>query len=157
MYTDADLGHVNEQKNRRLVAAFAVLALAICVLIAGLISRIAPLATFGTAGFCCLFYAVLELKAMPYVRYARFLRDVDEGLSHAMDAEYVSTSTEPRMNNGVLFYDFFVRVGPEDEDERLFYFDADKPLPSIQPGQALHITSFGNYVTGLESGGQKLC
>lgn len=150
MYTDADLARVDREKNKRLALAFSVLAVAIVAMVIGLVIRIGPLATFGTAVFACLFYAVLELFAMPYVRYARFLRDIKAGLSRETDAEYMSISGEPRMNDGVMFYDFFVRVGPEDEDERLFYYDADKQLPSYQPGQSLHITSYGNFITAIE-------
>lgn len=154
MYSDADLARAERQKKRKLALAFSVLALAVLVLVLGLVLRIEPLATFGTAVFACLFYAALELFAMPYVRYARFLRDVNSGLSRQTDAEYMSTSAEPRMNNGVLFYDFCVRVGPEEGDERLFYFDADKRLPDCLPGQWLRITSFGNYITSIESAGR---
>lgn len=154
MYTQQDLARAARDKNRRLALAFSVLGLALIALVIGLTIRIEPLATFGTALFSCLFYAVMELWAMPYVRYARFLRDMKAGLSRATDAEYVSASAEPRLNGGVMFYDFIVRVGPEDGDERLFYYDADKPLPTLTAGQGLHITSYGNYITAIEFGGR---
>ncbi len=149
MYTDADLARAEQAKTRRLTLAFSVLFVAVAVLVVGLVLRMQPLATFGTAVFACLFYAVLELLAMPHVRYAKFLRDMREGLSRETDAEFMSMSEAPRMNNGVMFYDFCVRVGPEAEDERLFYFDADKPLPKYKEGERLHITSYGNFITDI--------
>ena len=157
MYTDAISAQVNAQRSRRLVWAFSILAVAFIVMIVGLVTRKYYLATYVPAAIGCLFYAVLELKALPYARYARYLRDIKEGLSHEMDAEFVSFSDEPRTIDGVSFYDLIVRVGPDEEDERLFHFDAAQPLPDIKPGQQLSITSFGNFVTGLESGGRKLC
>ncbi len=150
MYTDQDLARAEGAKKKRLALAFSVLAIAVVVLVVGLVIRMEPLATFGTALFACLFYAALELYAMPHVRYARYLRDIKEGLSRETDAEYVSISSAPRTSSGVLFYDFVVRVGPEPEDERLFYYDADKPLPNFAPGAHVHITSFGNYITEIK-------
>ena len=159
MYTDADLVRAEKQKKERLLCSFSVLAVALSMMTVGISMRNHALATYGAAAIACLFYAVLELKALPYARYASYVRDIKEGLSRETDAKFVRISDAPRMNNGVMFYDFFVRDGAEvDEDnERLFYFDADKQLPTFQPGQQLHITSFGNYITGIESNGQKVC
>lgn len=151
MYTEQDYARVAAVKKKRLGLSFLVLALSLAVLVIGLVIRNKPMATFGTAAVACLFYAVLELKALPWVRYDRYLRDIREGLSHETDADFVSMSEAPRLNNGVMFYDFVVRVGGEDEDERLFYHDADKVVPEFEQGQMLHIVSFGNYITELSA------
>lgn len=157
MYTDADLARADKTKSQRLGVAFSMLGVGLCLMIVGLIIRVELLSTIGLAAFGCIFYAVLELFAMPYVRYSRFLHDIQNGLSRETDAEFVSASSQPRLNSGVMFYDFIVQVGSDEMDERLFYFDADKPLPAIEPGRPLHITSFGNFITNIESNGQQLC
>ena len=151
MYTDADFTTIRAQKMRRLYCAFAFLALAIATMVVGATIRIELLCTLGAALFACLFYAVLELFAMPYVRYDRFLRDMQEGLSRTMDGYFLHVSTEPRMSDGVLCYDFIVSESETEQAERLFYFDADKTLPTLSEGQKLRITSFGNYITQIEN------
>ena len=150
MYTDADLMLANAKRQRGLIFAGAFLGLSLCALIVGSIIRIEYLATFGTALFACAFYAVLELFAMPHVRYARFLNDVHAGISRETKVNFVRISDEPRMIDGVMCYDFETCEGNADNSERLFYFDADKQPPALEPGCPLLITSFGNYITQIE-------
>lgn len=151
MYSEQDVLRVNAEKRKRLWCAFLVLGLSVLVMIIGLIIRNEILSTYVAALIACLFYAVLELYVMPWVRYGRYMKDIDQGLSRHTDASFVSVLDQPRDNNGVLFYDFVVRVQGEGEDEgeRLFYYDADKALPSFSQGEKLHIVSFGNYITDI--------
>ena len=41
-------------------------------------------------------------------------------------------------------------LDPEGEDARLFYWDDDKPMPELEKGEKIRITSYGNFVTGVE-------
>jgi hypothetical protein len=43
-----------------------------------------------------------------------------------------------------------LRVGPDEADERLFLWDADKPLPEIAQGREVCVTSHSNFVKGLD-------
>ena len=149
MYTDADLMLANRQKNRRLSIAGIALVLAIAALVIGCTLRIQPIATFGTAFFACLFYAILELYAMPCVRYAQFLGDMHNGMRRQTTGEFIRMDDQPRMNAGIACYDLYVRE-PNDDTEILFYLDAEKPRPHLESGQQIKLTSFGNYVTNFE-------
>ncbi|MDL2206025.1 hypothetical protein LJC33_03805 [Eubacteriales bacterium OttesenSCG-928-N13] len=151
MYTTQDINRALTERNKRIVLAAVMMALAILCIVIGALIRNKPLMMIGPSVFGCLFYFLWEFKAMPYARYARYLSDINTGLSHETEARFVSMSEQPRLNNGVMYYDFIVSVGSEPEDERLFYFDADKPKPSIPEGENLSITSFGNYITNLET------
>lgn len=98
---------------------------------------------------CCLSYAYLSTKVMPWYHYWAYQNDMRHGLSRETDAWYVSCSDSTRESDGVQFHELIVRVGDKEEDERLFFWDDDKKLPEIREGQKVHIRSFGNYITEL--------
>lgn len=149
MYTQQDF--MNAQRGeKRVVWTLAILLAATLALTITLIAlRIKWGAAAAAAVGGCLCYGFYSLKAKPYINYRRFLRDIREGLSRETDAWFVSLGGAPRTVDGVEVRDFLVRVGDEEEDERLFYWDEDKPLPRVEAGQKLHIVSYGNFVTAL--------
>ena len=55
------------------------------------------------------------------------------------------------MLDGVAVYDFMVYEGDDESEQRLFLWDADKPLPTYQKGQLLDIVSFGKYIKSVKA------
>jgi hypothetical protein len=72
-----------------------------------------------------------------------------EGLTRDTNGWFVSLATEPRKSDGVLVRDFIIRISESEEDERLFYWDDDKPVPDLKYGECVSIKSFGNYIKEL--------
>jgi hypothetical protein len=97
----------------------------------------------------CLIYAYISLKLMPHYWYRCLLCDIREGLTRDTDGWFVSLAAEPRKSDGVPVRDFIIRIGESEEDERLFYWDDDKPAPDLKPGDSVNIKSFGNYIKEL--------
>ena len=97
------------------------------------------------------------LKALPWWRYFRLLQDMRMGRSHEYDVLFRSVSEETSLRDGVWMRSFVVELADaEDEDkERMFFWDDDKPLPDLKEGQKIHIRTFGSYITALEPMGQE--
>ena len=151
LYTEPDFAATKKTMGVRLailgVMMLIVLGAAI-VFVTALRNELAVIiaAILGSA----LCYTFLSIKVMPWVRYWMYQNDMRHGLSRETDAWFVSCSDSTRISDGVAFHEFIVRVGDEEDDERLFFWDDDKQLPALKEGQMLHIRSFGNYITELD-------
>jgi hypothetical protein len=150
MYSDSDYHKSNSAFNARVLAAVFILAAGVGCVTACMVFRARWLAGIASALTACLIYAYLSLKVMPHYRYRRLLSDMREGLTRETDGWFVSFAAETRRSDGVLVHDFIVRVGEAEEDERLFYWDDDKPVPELEPGERVSINSFGNYIKEYE-------
>lgn len=153
LYTEQDFAATKREFIMRILILAAIL-IAMIILEALFMSALRNrYAVWVTAGIgCCLSYAYLVLKVMPWYRYWAYQNDMRHGMSRETDAWYVSCSDGVRESDGVRFHELIVRVGDKEEDERLFFWDDDKKLPEIQEGQKVHIRSFGNYITELHIG-----
>ena len=150
LYTEQDFAATKKEFTRRvliLAAIIAAMIVASVLFLTVLRNRYAMWATAGVG--CCLTYAYLAIKVMPWYRYWAYQNDMRHGMSRETDAWYVSCSDSTRESDGVQFHELIVRVGDGEEDERLFFWDDDKELPDIREGQKVHIRSFGNYITEL--------
>lgn len=59
----------------------------------------------------------------------------------------------PAKRDGVIFTPFYINVGETDdeEDERLFYYDSNMPLPNWSDNDLISITSHDKSVVKWES------
>ena len=110
----------------------------------------------GTDVVSCVFGAFIiffwSMKLTPLIRYRRFLREIGNGMSRVMVAEFVSFSPDISTHDGVDAHVFEMSEGPKEkgEDLRTFYWDDSKPAPEIQPGEMLRITSHGAFIIDWE-------
>ena len=66
------------------------------------------------------------------------------------ECSFLHFAPETRMHDGVEVHEMIVTVGTGEEDERLYYWDADKPEPALREGEKIQVESFGNFITALE-------
>ncbi len=151
MYTEADYESVAKKSGMRLFL-FIMLAVAFLALMVVFdILRIQPLSMASAALGFCVCYFLYNFKVMPWVKYNRFMRELKSGARKKLESEFVSVSGETRMRDGVEVYEFITRVGPEEKDERLYFWDVDKKLPDFKAGDRLEIVSFSNFVTDVKT------
>ncbi len=150
MYTENDFRCAEKQSKLRL----ALLILLACVFFAGMILmnrlRIQAASMAVAGGGFVLVYFLWSFKVSPWISYNRYLREMKNGRKRDTECDFVSFETETRMRDGVEVHELIVKVGEEEEDERLFYWDADKKNPEFHEGDRLLITSYGNYVVDLK-------
>ena len=150
LYTEQDYVATKRQFWTRVLVLTAIIAAVIAAeaLFTTVLRNRYAMWVVAAAG-CCLIYAYLSIKLMPWYHYMMYQSDMRHGVSRETDAWYVSCTDGTRLSDGVAFHEFIVRVGDGEEDERLFFWDDDKKLPDLKEGQKLHIRSFGNYITEL--------
>lgn len=151
VYTEKDFLHANKQKKIR-VALFAVLVLAFLVaMFVFNTMRIQPLSIATAVVGFIVSYFIWSFKVNPWVKYDKHLREVKSGQKRKTDCEIMYFTDETRMVDGVEVHELVARVGKEEEDERLYYWDADKKRPDLKEGDKVSIVSYGNFVVELKN------
>ncbi len=150
LYHDEDMQNTKTKLRNRFITALVILAVVVAALVVLLWFRLRFVAIAATIVGIAILFFYCSMKLMPWYRYQRYLKDMNEGLRRVTQAWMVSISDSSRAQDGVMCRDFLVRVDESEEGERLFFWDEDKTFPAIAQGQMLTITSYGNFVLKLE-------
>lgn len=152
MYSKEDASVNNARIKKLVIVLTAVLIAGIAALIPTLIFRI----QWATDLTSCLTGGVIifiwNLKLTPLIHYRRFLREISNGMSHEMTAEFISFSPDISTHEGVAAHVFEMSDGnkKKDNDRLQFYWDDSKPAPEINTGEMLRITSHGGFIVNWE-------
>ena len=143
LYTEQDYADIRGQIRRRA----AVLAIPAVLLLGGIIAaaicRIRWLTTGLTIllGAGCIFAYGLLLS--PLMAYERHLDEVLHGRVRTVTGVFKAMESTVVVRDGVRYYPMTLNVGNMDEetDDRLFYYDANLPLPDWTVGETLTVTA----------------
>lgn len=142
MYTEQDYADICTQKKKRTLLLLLPLLLMLALLVYSLIVRIELLTTLTTiaAGILSLFVHGLFIK--PVSAYAAHIDQVLHGRVRTLTGAFKEMETETTLRDGVLYYGFLLNVGRmnDEEDDRLFYWDANLPLPDWKKGERITVT-----------------
>ena len=150
MYSEQDFARAEVNFKKYLVAGLAVVGVGATATIVTLVFRMRYVMNVIAVLTACVSYGFITIKVMPHIRYRRFLNEMRNGMSRETDGWFVSFSDEPRMMDGIAVHDVIIRIGSEEEDERLFLWDDDKPFPAVRTDDAIHIVSYGNHIKSFE-------
>lgn len=151
MYTESDFAKAKNTMKRELITAVCVLAASIVLMAVGLVTRIKPLAIGAPLAGSWIVYTLWVVKCLPWIRYNKFLRNMQEGRRRVTECYYMDIAGRVRIVDGVQIHDVNASLDEKGEDARLFYWDDDKPLPNFEKGQKIRITSYGNFITDIEA------
>jgi hypothetical protein len=152
VYTADDEAALSRQLKRSWAAAgvFAgVTAAALMPTIAPRIQWATMLVTVTLGGLGIFLWG---MKVTPVLAYRRHMREIHTGLSRSVVGRLARVNDgQITFREGIDCYPFVVNVGAADDpkDERLLYWDAQKPMPEWQIGDMLNITAHGNDVIAL--------
>ena len=141
IYSDTDLTAIRTQKNKRWLTLLIPCAVLAAVLVYSLTIRLEWLTSVATILIGVILIAGYDFLIKPLACYERHLKNCLQGRTRACDLPFISLSENIDLVDGVRCRQLLCA----DEDakgrpyERLFYFDAEKQLPDIQPGQIVHI------------------
>ena len=152
MYTARDQKAIQAQSKRRLLCAAAPAAILLALIVWSFVARVqwATVALTIVLGCGALFFDGLLLA--PLRAYGRFLQNALHGRTHETRGRFLHLESQSVLREGVAFYPLTITVGDgaDRKDDRLFYFDAQKPLPAFTPGEPLVLTSHDNQITAFE-------
>ncbi|MBR4235148.1 MAG: hypothetical protein IKR85_03705 [Clostridia bacterium] len=146
MYTEQDFIDAARQTKLRVALGIALICIFVILTVTFRIMDIEALVLISAGLGFALVCFVWSMKISPWVKYNRFLKEMRNGRSRTCECSFISFANETRFYDGVEIYDMNVTVGDREEDERLYLFDADKPLPALKAGEKLTVKSFGNFV-----------
>ncbi len=98
------------------------------------------------AGSIIIFFAYIYL--VPPLKYRKFLKEMHSGQQRESLGEFVRIEEDETFREGVSFYPF-ITVDDEGFEHR-FYWDAQKPLPQIEPGAKVNVTTYGQSIKRLD-------
>lgn len=153
MYQQNDLTLITRQIRRRLY----ILLIPCALLLAGIVVSVLPgirlewltivlTITLGAVLIFCDGLFIAPLRA-----YRRHLDSALHGRTRQLEGIFKSVETVSCLKDGVTFYPMIVSAGdPDDEeDDRLFYFDAEKAFPPLKAGDRISLTYHDKAVVAL--------
>lgn len=152
MYTESDLDALRRQISRRWITLLLPAAVFFALSLFFAIQRNEPLTVAFSLLCGALLIAGWGLAVKPVSAYARHVDAMLHGISHTIEADYLSLDADESMVDGNRFRAIRVTC-VDDEDkpyERLFYWDAEKPLPAFEAGQRLSIRYHDKAVISAE-------
>ena len=143
MYSQQDVKDISAQFKQRM----ALIAIPAIILLIGVvwstIQRIQWLTIALFILFCFTLLFSWALFLSPLKKYRAFISGALDGQKRTMEGYFKAFVHEPAERDGITFIPLYINISgtKEEEDDRLFYFDANLPLPDWQPGEKLSITS----------------
>ncbi|MDR1600449.1 MAG: hypothetical protein LBS11_11365 [Oscillospiraceae bacterium] len=154
VYTAEDEAALAGQLRRSWIAAGVFAAALAAALIPTLALRVQWATMLATVGLGALGIFLWGMKVTPALSYRKHAREIHSGLSRQVEG-WLARVDEGQITfrEGIDCYAFVVNVGdpnhPDPKDERLLYWDAQKPFPDWRIGSKLKITAHGNDVIAL--------
>ena len=152
MYTQQELDQILAQRKKRwLLLAIPEVILVAC-LVYSLVIRVEWLTTLISCIAGGLLIFVYDLALKPLSCYVRHLQGVLQGRTRTLEGIFKHVDMQPSMVDGVAYRGMIVSAGDpaDEEDDRLFYFDMEKPFPAITAGDRLRVTYHARAVAQLE-------
>ena len=151
LYSESSHQEVSSQLNRRLIVLGAVLAVLLGVFVYATAVRIEWLAIAAACAAGCFAVFYVELFCLPLSRYRRLIRSALHGRRHTISLEYVCTEPDESMVDGVRRRSLVFLGDPDKHGtrEQMLYWDAELPLPSLQPGQQVSLEYTDRSITGI--------
>ena len=175
MYSEQDMNEINVRIRRDWLTLVPVLAAILAVYIYALAARVQWLAmAAGPLLFVAACYGFLA-RLWPNLRYRRFLRDMESGLSREIRGTIVGISDAAQLQDGVMVLPVRLRVaagadgdrpavgesaqaqrlrlegaGEDTRDERILYLNVSKRQHMPAPGTKAVLHCFGRHIKSVE-------
>lgn len=159
MYSEKDWSEINALIKKRWLITLGpsgvVLAAAIAIFVYGQVNRSQHLWMLTSAltmlggGYLLFFYGVSVRPALIYRRNLRYLLNGRKRVTTGVLKEFSEDVTD---RDGMEVYAMLVNVGERNdpEDDRLFYYDAYKPVPELPLGTRVTVESNDKLVASLQ-------
>ncbi len=152
MYTSDDYQDIRQQKNKRLILFIVPAVLLLAGVVVSFIFRIKYLTMALTVvlGAYCIF--CYELLVAPVAAYEKHIADALHGRTRSLTGAFKEIDSASVVRDGVRYYPLLLNVGDMDspEDDRLFYYDCNLPLPDWKKGDLLTVTAHDKAMTAWE-------
>ena len=159
MYSEKDWKEINQLLHQRwlitLVPFTIVFGAAVAIFVYGQLNRhetlwmLTSFLTLLSGGYFLFMFGVYLRPALIYRRNLHFLL---EGRKRVTPGIFKEFSEDVSDRDGMEVYPMLLNVGERNdpEDDRLFYYDAYKPLPEMPIGSRVTVYSNDKLVSSIE-------
>ena len=153
MYSENDYTAALQAEKRARLLMLLPAGLLLIGVVWSFIVRIKWLTILLSALAGCWMIFTYQILLVPRKAYRLHVRSALRIPGRNTDGYYLRMEETPVERDNVLYYAFYVNVGEKNdpEDDRLFYFDAMKPLPSWQSGERLRVVSYDKFVSSYQT------
>ena len=143
MYSSQNVTDITSQLRKRTFLLAIPLVLLLAGVVASILYRVQWLTILLFILCCFVLIFCWGLFLSPLHQYRKFLQSAIHGQNRTMEGYFKRFVDEKSERDGVYFIPLFINISnsDEEEDDRLFYFDANLPLPDWKVGEKLSITS----------------
>lgn len=143
MYSSQNVKDITSQLQKRKFLLAIPLVLLLAGVVASFLHRVQWLTILLFILCCFVLIFCWGLFLSPLHQYRKFLQSAVHGQNRTMEGYFKRFVDEKSERDGVYFIPLFINISNsgEEEDDRLFYFDANLPLPDWKVGEKLSITS----------------
>ena len=156
LYQEEDLSRLKSQvRGRKLVLGCILLLTAVLVGVTLVLddhklNRPQWLTVLALAlpGCTAIFYAEMMLR--PLLAYQRHMTDSLYGRAREVRVAFDHAGENKSVVDGVLFREllFLGEADKHGDRDRLFYWDAELPLPDFAPGEEITLRYYDRFITG---------
>ena len=152
MYTEKDLKDAQQALKRANLLMLIPAAVIFISAVASFIVRIKWLTILLTALAGCWMVFSHQMFVIPRKGYMEHVRSALRVSRKETEGRYLRTEETPVERNNVMFYAFYLNVGEklDPEDDRLFYFDAQRPMQDWRSGDRVLIKSYDKFVSSYQ-------
>ena len=152
MYGENDLSNAQAAFKRAVLLMWLPAALLFGGAIWTFVVRIKWLTILLSALAGCWVIFVHQNIVLPKKGYCEHVRKALRASRKETEGYYLRMEATPVERENVMFYAFYLNVGEKQdpEDDRLFYYDALRPLPDWQSGDRLRIFSYDKFVSSYQ-------
>ena len=145
MYTEQDRIQIRQRIRKYGLITLPILVVLMVGYVMGMKERVQMLSMVTG----CLTFAVVCFTWMmffwPCIRYLRFLKDMDEGLTREMSGSIVEISEQEDLQDGVRVLPVRILLS-EEEGERIVYLNATKAERFPKAGAEVCLHCFGRHI-----------
>lgn len=176
MYSERDMNEINGRIRRGWLALIPVLVVFGAAFVFALVKRNHTLALVAAPLLIVAFIYGFVARLWPNLRYRRFLRDMQDGLSRDLRGVIVSIDDKAELQDGAMVLPVKVRLdrtdggapsgasalseriqqleaGEDDREERIVYLNASKRNLLPPPGSSVTLRCFGRHIRSVEAEG----
>ena len=152
MYQENELTAVRAQIRKRWISLGIPCLLILAVQVYSLIVRNRTLTyiTGMSLGIVLLFF--FEMTIHPLIRYEKHLDGMLHGITHEIEAVFQNFDANISVVDGLSFRAMnVICMGDDDKPyERFFYYDTEKPLPSLEKDDRIQVVFHDRQVADLK-------
>ena len=151
VYSEQDLTQISAQQRKRWCLLGLPALILLAFLIVSVVKRSETVSTILTLILGVLLIGGWDLFIKPLHCYQKHINDMMRGITHQVDCTFERFDAETSTVDGVCFYAMNVVCTDEDGKpyDRLFYYDAEKPLPNWRKGTPLHVTYHDRMIANV--------